>query len=79
MYSIYQEAGTSPCEVLLRQWQAKRETANYYMKALLRLSLEDPNAYQKRQELNQRIFEAQLAYRSASDQLQRCCQEHGEL
>jgi hypothetical protein len=65
----------SPCEVQLRQWQTKREVANYYMTALLRLTPDAPNALQRHEELKQKVFEAQLAYKSAYDQLEACYRE----
>ena len=65
-----------PCDVLLQQWQIRREVANYYFTALLRLSPDDCNALQRRQELGQKVFEAQLSLKHTSDQLQSCCQEY---
>lgn len=81
MYNTYgadRQTEVSPCEVQLRQWQAKREVANYYMTALLRLTPDAPNALQRHQELKQKVFEAQLAYKSAYDQLEACYQEQGK-
>lgn len=65
-----------PCDGLLQQWQMRREVANYYFNALLRLSPDDPNALQRRQELSKKIFEAQLSLKHASDHLQSCEQEN---
>ena len=65
-----------PCDRLLQQWQIKREVANYYFTALLRLSPGDCNALQRRQELSQKVFEAQLSLKHTSDQLQSCYQEY---
>jgi hypothetical protein len=67
-----------PCEVLLQQWQIRREVANYYFTALLRLSPGDCNALQRRQELSEKVFEAQLSLKHASDQLQSCYQEYAQ-
>jgi hypothetical protein len=64
-----------PCDGLLQQWQMRREVANYYFNALLRLSPDDPNALQRHQELSRKIFEAQLSLKHMSDQLQSCEQE----
>ena len=78
MYSMYgadRQTGASPCEVQLRQWQTKREVANYYMTALLRLTPDAPNALQRRQALKQKLIEAQLAYKNAYEQLEACYQE----
>ncbi len=69
------EQSSHPCEALLRKWQEKREVANYYFTALLRLSLEDDNAYQRRQELSAKLFRARIALKHADDQLQGCYQE----
>ncbi|TMD94444.1 MAG: hypothetical protein E6I79_02480 [Chloroflexi bacterium] len=51
----------SPCEELLQQWSAKRELANYYITALLRLSPDAPDALRRKQELYEylRILEQQ--------------------
>lgn len=65
-----------PCDELLRQWQMRRELANYYMTALLRLSPDAPGALHRRQELNKKIFVAQLCLKQIDDQLQRCYAEH---
>jgi hypothetical protein len=67
----------SPCEELLRQWSARRELANYYMTALLRLSPDAPDALRRRQELSKKVFEAQLSLKQVDDQLQSCYQEFG--
>ncbi|HKF37418.1 MAG TPA: hypothetical protein VKB35_11010 [Ktedonobacteraceae bacterium] len=66
-----------PCEGLLRRWQGRRELANYYMTVLLRLSPDAPGALRRREELNEKIFAAQLCLRHAEDQLQSCYQEYG--
>jgi hypothetical protein len=65
-----------PCEKLLQQWQIRREVANYYFTVLLRLTPDDCNALQRRTELSQKVFEAQLSLKHASDQLQSCYQEY---
>jgi hypothetical protein len=67
-----------PCDSLLQQWQSKRETANFYFTALLRLSPDSSDALRRRQELNDKVFEALLAWRHIDDQLQSCYQEYGE-
>jgi hypothetical protein len=67
----------SPCEELLQQWSARRELANYYMTALLRLSPDAPDALRRRQELSKKVFEAQLSLKHVDDQLQSCYQEFG--
>jgi hypothetical protein len=67
-----------PCDGLLQQWQAKRETANFYFTALLRLSPDTSEALQRRKELNDKVFEALLSWKHVDDQLQSCYQEFGE-
>ena len=67
-----------PCDGLLQQWQAKRETANFYFTALLRLSPDTSAALQQRQELNDKVLEALLSWKHVDDQLQSCYQEYGE-
>lgn len=69
---------SSPCEELLLQWSVKRELSNFYMTALLRLNPGDPDALRRRQELNKKVFEAQLSYRQVDDQLRSCYQEYGQ-
>ncbi len=71
------EQSRNPCEILLRRWQAKREVANYYFTALLRLSPDDDNACQRKQELSEKLFWARLALTHADDQLQSCYQDLG--
>ncbi len=68
-----------PCEPLLREWQAAREVANYYFTALLRLAPEAPDAHKRRQELNEKLFVAQIHRKHIEDQLQGCCKEYGEI
>lgn len=68
----------TPCEELLQQWQVRREVANYYLTALLRLSPDDPHALQRRQELSEKIFVAQLSLRHADEQLRSCYEEYGQ-
>jgi hypothetical protein len=68
----------TPCEKLLQQWQVRREVANYYLTALLRLSPDDPHALQRRQELCEKIFVARLSLRHADEQLRSCYQEYGQ-
>ncbi len=41
-----------PCDWLLQQWQARREAANFYFTALLRLSPDSSDALRRRKELN---------------------------
>jgi hypothetical protein len=67
-----------PCDGLLQQWQAKRETANFYFTALLRLSPDASGALQRRQELNEKVIETLLAWKQVDDQLQSCYREHGQ-
>lgn len=67
-----------PCDGLLQQWQAKRETANFYFTALLRLSPDASGALQRRQELNEKVIESLLVWKQVDDQLQSCYQEHGQ-
>jgi hypothetical protein len=67
-----------PCNGLLQQWQVRRELANYYFTALLRLSPDAPNALQRRQELSRKVFEARLSLRHVDDQLQSCYQEYDQ-
>jgi hypothetical protein len=67
-----------PCDELLQQWQAKRELANYYFTALLRLSPDAPDAVRQRQEFNEKVFDALLTWKQVDDQLQSCYQEYGQ-
>ncbi len=67
-----------PCDGLLQQWQARRETANFYFTALLRLSPDAADAIQRREELNEKIFNALLSWKHVDDQLQSCYQEYGQ-
>jgi hypothetical protein len=66
-----------PCEGLLQQWQMRRELANYYWTALLRLSPDAPDALRRREELSEKIFAARLCLRHADEQLQSCYREYG--
>ena len=66
-----------PCEGLLRQWQGRRELANYYWAVLLRLSPDAPDALRRREELSEKIFAARLCLIHADDQLQSCYREYG--
>lgn len=66
-----------PCDGLLQQWQGKRELANYYFTALLRLSPEAPDALQRRQELNEKVFDALQSWKQVDEQLQSCYQQYG--
>ncbi len=66
-----------PCEGLLRQWQGRRELANYYWTVLLRLSPDAPDALRRREELSEKIFAARLCLIHADDQLQSCYREYG--
>ena len=67
-----------PCDGLLKQWQAKREAANFNFTALLRLNPDTSEALQRRQELNDKVFESLLSWKHIDDQLQSCYQEYGE-
>jgi len=67
-----------PCDELLQQWQMKRELANYYFTALLRLSPDAPDAVRQRQEFNEKVFDALLTWKQVDDQLQSCYQEYGQ-
>jgi hypothetical protein len=67
-----------PCDGLLQQWQVRREAANFYFTALLRLSPDTSDALRRRQELNEKIFDALLVWKHVDDQLQSCYQEYGE-
>ena len=67
-----------PCNALFKQWQVKRELANYYFTALLRLSPNAHDALQRRQELNEKVFDALLNWKQVDDQLQSCYQEYGQ-
>lgn len=72
------EQTNHPCDGLLQQWQAKRETANFYFTTLLHLSPDAPGAQQRRQELNEKVIETLLAWKQVDDQLQSCYREHGQ-
>ncbi len=67
-----------PCDELLHQWQARREEANYYFRALVRLDPDSTEALQRRRELNDKVMDCLLAWRAVDDQLQSCYQEYGE-
>jgi len=67
-----------PCDELLKQWQSRREAANFYFTALLRLSPDTSDAIRRRQELNDKVFDALLSWKHIDDQLQSCYQEYGE-
>jgi hypothetical protein len=67
-----------PCNELLQLWQSRRETANFYFTALLRLSPDATDAIQRREELNQKVFDALLSWKHVDDQLQSCYQEYGQ-
>ncbi len=67
-----------PCDGLLQQWQARREAANFYFTALLRLSPDSSDALRRRQELNDKVFDALLSWKQVDDQLESCYQEYGE-
>ena len=51
-----------PCDELLQQWQARREEANFYFTALLRLSPDSSDALRRRQELNDKVLDALLLW-----------------
>jgi hypothetical protein len=67
-----------PCDELLQQWQMRRESANFYFTALLRLSPDSSDAIRRRQELNEKVMDALLSWKHIDDQLQSCYQEYGE-
>ena len=67
-----------PCDELLQQWQGRRDLANYYFTALLRLSPNAPDALQQRQELNKKARDALLSWQHVDEQLQSCYREHGQ-
>src|SRR2546423_5291948 len=71
-----QECTRHPCDSLLQQWNVRREIANYYFTALLRLSPDALDAVRRRQELSEKLFAARLSLKHAADQLQSCYQEH---
>ncbi|GAC1687491.1 MAG: hypothetical protein PVS3B3_09080 [Ktedonobacteraceae bacterium] len=71
-----QERTSHPCDALLQQWSVRRELAHYYFTALLRLSSNDSNAEEQRQEISEKLFVARIALRQVADQLQSCQQEH---
>jgi len=71
------EQSPNLCDALLQQWNVRREVANYYFTALLRLMPNDPDALKRREEISAKLFVARLALRQAADQLQSCQQEHG--
>jgi hypothetical protein len=73
---MYQQR-KQPCESLLQKWQEKRELANYYFTALIRLSPDENDAGRRHQELNKKLFMARIALKHADDQLQGCYQEYG--
>lgn len=72
-----QKQSPNLCDALLQQWNVRREVANYYFTALLRLMPDDPNALKRREEISKQLFFARLALRQVADQLQSCQQEHG--
>jgi hypothetical protein len=67
-----------PCDGLLQQWQARREEANFYFTTLLHLSPDAADALRRRQELNEKVFDALLSWKHVDDQLQSCYQEYGQ-
>jgi len=71
-------SANQPCDELLQQWQARREEANFYFRALVRLNPDSTEALQRRKELNDRVVGCLLAWRAVDDQLQSCYQEYGE-
>lgn len=64
-----------PCDELLQQWQAKREVANNYFRALLLLR---PASPQRRRELNEKVVDALQSWQHVEEQLQGCYQEHDQ-
>ncbi len=72
------ERSPHPCDALLQQWNVRRELANYYFTALLRLMPNDPNAVKRREEISEKLFIARLLLKQIADQLQSCQQEHGK-
>ena len=71
-----QEHSQHPCDSFLQQWNLRREVANYYFTALMRLSPDALNAVGRRQELSEKLFAARLSLKHAADQLQSCYQEY---
>ncbi len=71
------ERASHPCDALLQQWNVRRELANYYFTALLRLPPDDVNAVKRRQEISEKLFMARMALKQVADQLESCQQEHG--
>jgi DNA-dependent RNA polymerase auxiliary subunit epsilon len=60
---------------LLAQWQARREVVNVYHRAIRFLAPLSGAAPQRRRELIEKLANALIALRQASDQLQRYEQE----
>lgn len=67
-----------PCDDLLQQWQTRRETANFYFRALLHLNPDTSEALLRRKELNDKVIVALLGWKHIDDQLQSCYEEFGE-
>jgi hypothetical protein len=65
-----------PCDTLLQQWSIRRELVHYYCTRLLRLAPDDPYAEERRQEISEKLFLAQIALKQVADQLQSCQKEH---
>ncbi len=70
------EQSSHPCDALLQQWSVRRDLAHYYFTALLRLTPNDLNAQERRQEISEKLFVARVALRQVADQLQSCQQEY---
>jgi hypothetical protein len=73
------EKKTHPCKGLLLEWYQKREVANYYMTALLRLTPDELEAHRRRRELIRKVSDARLRLKHVGDQLQSCYQEYGQI
>ena len=73
---MQKQKSAHPCDALMQQWNMRRELANYYFTALLRLSSDDVNATQRRQEISEKLFFARIALKQVADQLQSCEKEH---
>src|SRR2546423_13984312 len=71
-----QEHTQHPCDSFLQQWNLRREVANYYFTALMRISPDALNAVGRRQELSEKLFAARLSIKHAEDQLHSSYQEH---
>jgi hypothetical protein len=73
------EKTNHPCNGLLQEWYVRREVANYYMTALLRLAPDELEAPRLRHELIRKVSDARLTLKHVDDQLQSCYQEYGQI